>query len=63
MACMFTMMNDARLAVGLQGVAHRRARDAAGACTMRATASRAAATGRTDRHRSPIIEHPDVGAC
>ena len=31
MACMFTMMNQARLAVGLQGVAHRRARHAAGA--------------------------------
>ena len=29
--CMFTMMNRARLAVGLQGVGDRRARDAAGA--------------------------------
>ena len=29
--CMFTMMNNARLAVGLQGVGDRRARDAAGA--------------------------------
>ena len=26
LACMFTMMNNARLAVGMQGVAHRRAR-------------------------------------
>ena len=58
MACMFTMMNQARLAVGLQGVAHRRARDAAGA----GLCARAQAGPRRRRAdgSSPIIEHPDV---
>ena len=58
--CMFTMMNNARLAVGLQGVGDRRARDAAGASPMRASASRAArpAARRTAWRRSSSI--PDV---
>ena len=42
MACMFTMMNRARLAVGLQGVGIAETRHAAGASPMPATAVRAA---------------------
>ena len=54
LACMFTMMNNARLAVGLQGVAHRGARDAAGARLCAASASRAArgANGSSADHRA-----------
>ena len=53
MACMFTMMNRARLAVGLQGVGDRRARHAAGArLCARAQAGR--------RRRRPSSHHPDV---
>ena len=53
--CMFTMMNNARLAVGLQGVAHRGARDAAGACLRERSQA-----GPRGRQWSPIIAHPDV---
>jgi acyl-CoA dehydrogenase len=67
MACMFTMMNEARLAVGLQGVA------VAEAATQLAIAyARERRQGHVidrraiDRHAAgksaavPIIEHPDV---
>ena len=51
MACMFTMMNQARLAVGLQGVAHRRARDPAGACLC--ARAQAGPRRRQRRRREP----------
>ena len=59
MACMFTMMNEARLAVGLQGVA------VAEAATQQATAyARERRQGRTAGMNAsamvPIIDHVDV---
>jgi acyl-CoA dehydrogenase len=58
MACMFTMMNQARLAVALQGVA------IAERSTQQALAyARDRKQGRTSKSAdgsSPIIEHPDV---
>ncbi|BCH53468.1 acyl-CoA dehydrogenase [Agrobacterium vitis] len=59
LACMFTMMNNARLAVGMQGVA------IAEAATQLATAyarerTQGKAPGWTGAGMSPIIEHPDV---
>ena len=57
MACMFTMMNQARLSVGLQGVAiAERATQAALAYARERKQGRA--TGATGS--SPIIAHPDV---
>lgn len=59
MAYMFTMMNNARLSVGVQGVAiAERAYQDAVAYSMERTQGRAlgAAAGTS----SPIIEHPDV---
>ncbi|MCO4318493.1 acyl-CoA dehydrogenase [Phyllobacterium sp. 21LDTY02-6] len=59
LACMFTMMNNARLAVGIQGVAVAEAAYqqalayAQGRRQMRAP-------GWTGEGPSPIIEHPDV---
>ena len=59
LACMFTMMNNARLAVGIEGVA------AAERATQRALAfARERRQGRgdpTSPRMMPIIEHPDVG--
>ncbi|MCQ2005112.1 acyl-CoA dehydrogenase [Rhizobium sp. NRK18] len=57
--CMFTMMNNARLAVGMQGVA------ICEAATQKATAyarerTQGKAPGWTGAGMSPIIEHPDV---
>jgi alkylation response protein AidB-like acyl-CoA dehydrogenase len=59
LACMFTMMNNARLGVGLQGVA------IAELATQQALAfARERRQGRASHAReagmSPIIEHPDV---
>ncbi|MDM9626618.1 acyl-CoA dehydrogenase [Rhizobium sp. S152] len=59
LACMFTMMNNARLAVGMQGVA------IAEAATQKAVAyarerTQGKAPGWTGSGMSPIIEHPDV---
>lgn len=59
LACMFTMMNNARLAVGIQGVA------IAEAATQKAIAyarerTQGRAPGATVAGMSPIIEHPDV---
>jgi alkylation response protein AidB-like acyl-CoA dehydrogenase len=59
MACMFTMMNEARLAVGLQGVA------VAEAATQRATAyarerRQGRAQGMAAPDMVPIIAHVDV---
>ncbi|MDP2734130.1 MAG: acyl-CoA dehydrogenase [Hoeflea sp.] len=59
LACMFTMMNNARLAVGMQGVA------IAETATQKALAyARDRTQGRAPGYKgegmSPIIEHPDV---
>ena len=59
LACMFTMMNNARLNVGIEGVggaeaAYQKARDYAGERRQGRTAASAGAD------MSPIIEHPDV---
>ncbi|SSC65077.1 acyl-CoA dehydrogenase [Ciceribacter selenitireducens] len=59
LACMFTMMNNARLAVGMQGVA------ICEAATQKAVAyarerTQGKAPGWTGSGMSPIIEHPDV---
>ncbi|NIX76760.1 acyl-CoA dehydrogenase [Microvirga terricola] len=57
--CMFTMMNNARLAVGLQGVAiAERAYQQALAYAHERRQGRA--VGSTQEGMSPIIEHPDV---
>ncbi|WP_337266270.1 acyl-CoA dehydrogenase [Oryzifoliimicrobium ureilyticus] len=59
LACMFTMMNNARLAVGMQGVA------ICEAATQKAIAyakerTQGKAPGWSGSGMSPIIEHPDV---
>lgn len=59
LACMFTMMNNARLAVGMQGVA------ICEAATQKAIQyakdrTQGKAPGWTGQGMSPIIEHPDV---
>lgn len=59
LACMFTMMNNARLAVGMQGVA------IAEAATQKALAyarerTQGRAPGSSVAGMSPIVEHPDV---
>lgn len=59
LACMFTMMNNARLAVGMQGVA------VAEAATQKAIQyakdrTQGKAPGWSGSGMSPIIEHPDV---
>jgi alkylation response protein AidB-like acyl-CoA dehydrogenase len=57
LACMFTMMNNARLTVGLQGVAiSERAYQQARAYTFERTQG----TAPRERGVSPIIRHPDV---
>ena len=59
LACMFTMMNNARLAVGIQGVA---VAEAAYQKSLAYAQERRQmrAPGWTGRGMSPIIEHPDV---
>ena len=63
LACMFTMMNNARLAVGMQGVAiAEAATQKAVAYARERTQGKApgwSAAGQTGG-MSPIIEHPDV---
>ncbi|NKN39642.1 acyl-CoA dehydrogenase [Agrobacterium sp. a22-2] len=59
LACMFTMMNNARLAVGMQGVA------ICEAATQKAIQyakdrTQGKAPGWTGSGMSPIIEHPDI---
>jgi alkylation response protein AidB-like acyl-CoA dehydrogenase len=59
LACMFTMMNQARLAVGLQGVAvAERATQQALAYARERRQGRA--IGAREAGSSPIIAHPDV---
>lgn len=57
LACMFTMMNNARLSVGLQGVAiAERAYQKAQAYAHERVQGKLASTGK----RGPIAQHPDV---
>jgi acyl-CoA dehydrogenase len=59
LACMFTMMNNARLGVGLEGVAiAERAYQQALAYARERRQGRASAAG--DAAMSPIILHPDI---
>ncbi|MET0428666.1 MAG: acyl-CoA dehydrogenase, partial [Microvirga sp.] len=61
LACMFTMMNNARLAVGLQGVAvAERACQQALAYARERRQGRAAGQETGQDGPSPIIAHPDV---
>ncbi len=57
LACMFTMMNNARLAVGLQGVAlaERATRQA-----LAYARERRQGRGESGEGAAPIVEHPDV---
>ncbi|MET0606366.1 MAG: acyl-CoA dehydrogenase [Beijerinckiaceae bacterium] len=59
LACMFTMMNNARLAVGVQGVgiAERATQQALAYARERRQGRSARASGAG---MSPIIEHPDI---
>jgi len=59
LACMFTMMNNARLAVGIQGVAVAEAAYQK-ALTYAQDRRQMRAPGWTGEGMSPIIEHPDV---
>ncbi len=59
LACMFTMMNNARLAVGIQGVAiAEAAMQHAHAYALERRQGRA--PGATGKAMSPIVAHPDV---
>ena len=59
LACMFTMMNNARLMVGIQGVgAAERALQQASAYALERRQGRA--PGWTGEGMSPIAEHPDI---
>lgn len=61
LACMFTMMNDARLAVGIQGVAVAEAAyQKALTYARERRQGRAAGSDMPRGEMSPIIEHPDV---
>lgn len=59
LACMFTMMNNARLAVGVQGlgVAERAYQHALGYAVDR---KQGRAPGETQEGMSPIARHPDI---
>ncbi|CTQ52803.1 Acyl-CoA dehydrogenase, short-chain specific [Roseibium album] len=59
LACMFTMMNNARLAVGIQGlgVAERAYQHALGYAVER---KQGRAPGETQEGMSPIARHPDI---
>jgi len=61
MACMFTMMNNARLHVGLQGVGvAERATQHALAYAVERKQGRAPGAGKDDNEAVAIINHPDV---
>jgi acyl-CoA dehydrogenase len=62
MACMFTMMNQARLAVGLQGVAiaERATQQALAFARERRQGRASGASAGPSSGSSPIIAHPDV---
>ncbi|HEY8382928.1 MAG TPA: acyl-CoA dehydrogenase [Microvirga sp.] len=59
LACMFTMMNNARLAVGIQGVAIAE-RAYQQALSYAGERRQGRAPGSPGTEMSPIIEHPDV---
>jgi alkylation response protein AidB-like acyl-CoA dehydrogenase len=62
LACMFTMMNNARLAVGIQGVAIAEAatQKALAYAKDRTQGKAPGWTAESGKAMSPIIEHPDV---
>ncbi len=63
MRAMFTMMNAARLHVGVQGLAHRRVRLPGARSPSRASACRGArspAPSSPQQEADPILVHPDV---
>src|SRR5713101_7212837 len=62
MTCMFTMMNQARLSVGLQGVAiaERATQQALAYARERKQGRASGASAGTSSGSSPIIAHPDV---
>jgi acyl-CoA dehydrogenase len=62
MTCMFTMMNQARLAVGLQGVAiaERATQQALAFARERKQGRVSGASSEASAGSSPIIAHPDV---
>jgi acyl-CoA dehydrogenase len=59
LACMFTMMNNARLAVGAQGVGIAEAAYQK-ALTYARDRTQGRASGQSGEGMSPIIEHPDI---
>ncbi len=59
LACMFTMMNNARLAIGIQGVAVAEAAYQQALAYARER-RQGKAPGATVQGMSPIVEHPDV---
>jgi acyl-CoA dehydrogenase len=59
LACMFTMMNNARLAVGIQGLAVAEGAFQK-ALSFAKDRKQGKATGFSGEGMSPIIEHPDV---
>ncbi len=59
MACMFTMMNEARLAVGLQGVGIAERATQAG-CDYAAERRQGRHAGAPPTESIPIAQHPDV---
>ena len=62
MACMFTMMNNARLSVGHAAASASPSARRSRRCIMRAIASRAAATSRTALTPLPSSSMPTCGA-
>ena len=58
--CMFTMMNHARLWVGVQGLAQSEAAFQAAAAYARERRQGRTSTGRRQDSADPIIGHPDV---
>ncbi|GAC1338423.1 MAG: acyl-CoA dehydrogenase [Beijerinckiaceae bacterium] len=62
LACMFTMMNNARLSVGIQGVAiaERASQHALNYARERRQGKAAGANGANGSGMSPIVAHPDV---
>ncbi|MBN0203898.1 acyl-CoA dehydrogenase, partial [Pseudomonas aeruginosa] len=62
LACMFTMMNDARFQVGLQGlgIAERAFQGALGYARERLQSRALVGPQAPDKAADPIIVHPDV---
>lgn len=60
LACMFTMMNNARLAVGMQGVGIAEAATQKAIAYSQERRQGRAAGAPKDGGMSPIVEHPDI---